>query len=714
MDDLLASLNDEQRRVVLHHQGPALVVAGAGSGKTRTVVHRIAYLIAERGVHPAEILAVTFTNKAAQEMRERLEAMIGRAARDLWVATFHAAALRILRVYGSRIGLPSGFPVYDDDDQLSLIKAILTDLGLEARPTAVRSWIDRVKSSMAGSDTTRWVEALPEWVAGLHRERFAEVFGAYQSRLKALGAVDFSDLLLRTIELFQSNPEALRRVQSRARFIHVDEYQDTNPAQYRLTRLLAGEAANLMVVGDPDQSIYAFRSADLRNILRFTEDYPSATVYRLETNYRSSAAILKVANAVIEKNEARLEKVLRPSKSEGEPVRLFAAYDHRDEAEFVASEAKSLLERYRPGEIAVLYRTNAQSRVLEEAFRRENVPAKVVGGVGFFSRKEIKDVLAYARAAVNPRDDVAIKRIINTPPRGLGAKSLEKIESRAKEDGVLFHAALRLAPKILAPRQAHAVRAFIELLDTLAEQAEKLGPRAFFELVLSESGYKQALALEAGGKERLENLEELLRAAGEWEEAQGGTVADFLDEISLTARAEEPGGPEGDAVSLMTLHNAKGLEFPVVFLVGVEEGLLPHRSSSTLEALEEERRLFYVGVTRAMERLYLSYARERETYGRREKTQKSRFIEEIPAGLLQPVHTASAPPPTPKPPRPAAAGDHAAFKGGERVRHPRFGVGVVVAARGEGARAEVTVHFDGVGLKKLLVKYAGLERLPGP
>jgi len=360
-----------------------------------------------------------------------------------------------------------------------------------------------------------------------------------------------------------------------------------------------------------------------------------------------------------------------------------------------------------------MYRTNAQSRALEEAFVARNMPYRLVGATRFYERREIKDVLAYARAALNPRDDVAMKRIINTPPRGLGAKSLEKIEAQAKENGLGFHAALRLATTILAPRQAQAVRGFIELLDTLAEQADKLGPRAFFELVLSESGYKQALALEASGKERLENLEELLRAAGEWEEAQGGTVAEFLDEISLTARAEEPGGPEGDAVSLMTLHNAKGLEFPVVFLVGVEEGLLPHRSSTTLEALEEERRLFYVGVTRAMERLYLSYARERETYGRREKTQKSRFIEEIPAGLLQPVHTASAPPPAPKSPRPTAS-SHATFKGGERVRHPRFGVGVVVAARGEGARAEVTVHFDGVGLKKLLVKYAGLERLPGP
>ena len=709
MDALLDPLNDEQRAVVLHDRGPALVVAGAGSGKTRTVVHRIAYLIAKRGVHPAEILAVTFTNKAAEEMRERLGRLVGRAASDLWVSTFHAAALRVLRVHGERIGLDPGFPVYDEDDQLQVIKEVLTGIGLEARPAAVRSWVDRVKSRAVGGDFKRALDELPDWVAGIGPEAFAEVFAGYQARMRALGALDFSDLLLWAIELFEAHPEVLARVRARARYIHVDEYQDTNPAQYRLTKLLAGEEANLVAVGDPDQSIYGFRSADLRNILRFAEDFPGAKIYKLETNYRSTEAILRVANAVIRHNVARLEKTLRPARPGGEPVLRFAAYDHRDEAAFVAREAKRWLASYRPREIAVLYRTNAQSRVLEEAFRREGVPYRVVGGTAFFARREVKDLLAYARAALQPGDDLALLRILNTPPRGIGAKSVERLKEVARSEGIPLFAALKRTEAVLPARQAEAVRGFLRLLEALGELALAVGPRAFFEEVLAATRYREYLLQEAGGEDRLENVEELLRAAGEWEEEKGGELAAFLDEVALTARAEEPGGGPEDAVNLMTLHNAKGLEFKVVFLVGVEEGLLPHRSSTGAEEVEEERRLFYVGITRAMERLYLTHAGERELYGRRERVEPSRFLREIPEAYLRPVSAyGEASPPPKAETRPDAP---KAFKGGERVRHPRFGLGTVVAARGEGARAEVTVHFEGVGLKKLLVKYAGLERV---
>ncbi len=708
MDPLLDPLNDEQRAVVLHDRGPALVVAGAGSGKTRTVVHRIAYLIAARGVHPAEILAVTFTNKAADEMRSRLLDLVGRRAGDLWVSTFHSAALRVLRVYGERIGLSPGFPVYDEDDQLQVVKDVLRSLGVEARPTAVRSAIDRVKSRLSGEAVEDAIAELPEWVAGVGPAVLLDVFRAYQARMEALGAVDFSDLLLKAIALFEAHPEVLGRVRQRARYIHVDEYQDINPAQYRLTRLLAGDEANLMVVGDPDQSIYAFRSADIRNILRFADDYPGARVYKLETNYRSTGRILAVANAVIRQNQARLEKVLRPSKGEGEPVRVYAAFDHRDEAAFVAREAKKLLAHYPPEAIAVLYRTNAQSRVLEEAFNRERVPARVVGGIGFFARREVKDLLAYARVALVPGDDLALLRVLNTPPRGIGSKSVERLLAYARERDLPLWGALKAASGLLPERQARSVKGFLELLGRLAELAGAAGPRAFFEEVLAATDYRTYLLADPGAEERLENVEELLRAAGEWEEEEGGDLAAFLDQVVLTARAEEPGGGDGPAVSLMTLHNAKGLEFPVVFLVGLEEGLLPHRSSVTPGELEEERRLFYVGVTRAMERLYLTHAGERETYGRREKSEPSRFLEEIPRALLVPV--GGEPTPAQVVARKTTGADPG-FRGGERVRHPRFGVGTVVAARGEGARAEVTVHFEGVGLKKLLVKYAGLERV---
>ncbi|TBH21334.1 ATP-dependent helicase [Thermus thermamylovorans] len=691
-DELLHSLNEAQRQAVLHFEGPALVVAGAGSGKTRTVVHRVAYLIAQRGVFPSEILAVTFTNKAAEEMRERLRRMV-RGAGELWVSTFHAAALRLLRVYGERVGLKPGFVVYDEDDQTALLKEVLKELGLAARPGPIKALLDRAKNRGEAPETL--LQDLPEYYGGLSRGRLLEVVRRYGEALRAQGALDFGDILLYALRLLEGDGEVLRRVRRRARFIHVDEYQDTSPVQYRLTKLLAGEEANLMAVGDPDQGIYSFRAADIKNILEFTRDFPGAKVYRLEENYRSTEAILRFANAVIARNALRLEKTLRAVRPGGEPVRLYRARDARDEARFVAEEIQRLGPPF--DRVAVLYRTNAQSRLLEQALASRGIGARVVGGVGFFERAEVKDLLAYARLALNPLDGVSLKRVLNTPPRGIGPATVEKLTRIAQERGLPLYEALRVGAEAL-PRP-EPLRHFLALMEELGDLA--FGPaEGFFRHLLEATDYPAYLkeAYPEDLEDRLENVEELLRAA---REAEG--LVEFLDKVALTARAEEP-AEAGGRVALMTLHNAKGLEFPVVFLVGVEEGLLPHRSSaSTLEGLEEERRLFYVGLTRAQERLYLSHAEEREVYGRSESARPSRFLEEVEEGLYQEYDPYRERPPRPAPPthKPKPG----AYRGGEKVVHPRFGPGTVVAASGD----EVTVHFEGVGLKRLSLRYADLR-----
>jgi len=739
-NDLLAPLNDEQRRAVEHFQGPALVLAGAGSGKTRTVVHRIAYLLQEHGVLPQQVLAVTFTNKAAGELRERVEELIGAPGRDLWVSTFHSACLRVLRADGEAVGLKRGFAIYDDGDQLDLLKDILGSVqGLaETNPRALRAVIDRAKSNLWGPEVFA-AEAQRAWgpvVSGVRLELIDEVFARYQARLRAANAVDFNDILGRTVELFETHPEVLEKFQQRAVFIHVDEYQDTNAAQYRLTSLLASTYDNLMVVGDPDQSIYAFRGADVRNILDFQSDHPGAEVYRLELNYRSVGSVLKVANAIIGHNQGRIEKSLKPVKGDGEQVRLYRAADHRAEAEFVARTVERLrAERDLPFEaFAVLYRTNSQSRALEEALRRAAIPARIVGGVGFYERREVKDVLAYARAALNPDDDVAWRRVINRPKRGIGATSEERLVAWAARRGEPFSAACRAAEEVLAGTPgAKRVTEFVELMGDLAAAADELPAANFLKFVYDASGYEAALKAEATheAEGRLENLAELLSAITEWQDEQGGSIADFLDEAALLGsnddRAVEAVNGErvDDAVTLMTLHNAKGLEFPVVFLVGMEEGLLPHRSSTaSLLDIEEERRLLYVGVTRAQEELYLVHCEARMTFGRTEPARPSRFLDDIPRALLAETDVfgqrfadpAAAgkfsrdvwrPPVAPAPAGASAAGG-LTLRGGERVRHPKFGFGKVVGVTGEGARAEVTVVFDGAGAKRLLVKFAGL------
>ncbi len=741
---LLEPLNEEQRAAVKHFQGPALVLAGAGSGKTRTVVHRIAYLMAEHGVYPQQILAVTFTNKAAGELKLRVAELIGEPARDLWVATFHAACLRVLRSYGERIGLQVGFGIYDDSDQLDVIKDVLQDVrGLQdANPRALRGVIDRAKSQLWTAEALlhEGAKAYGERVAGMPLDLVAEVYRRYQERLTRANAVDFNDILGRTVDLFEAHPDVLERVQQRAVFMHVDEYQDTNQAQYRLTNLLAETYRNLLVVGDPDQSIYAFRGADVRNILEFQRDYQDAAVYRLELNYRSVGSVLDVANAVILHNQARLEKNLRPVKGAGEKVRLYRAADHRAEADFVARTVERLqAERdLRLQDVAVLYRTNAQSRVLEEALRRAGLPARIVGGVGFYERREVKDVLSYARAALNGADDVSWRRVLNRPKRGIGKTSEERLAAWAARRGVPFSEALKHVDEALAGTPAvRRVRGFLELMADLAQEAEELPAANFLKAAIDQSGLTQALRDEGGfdAQNRLENLEELLNAVAEWQEDEGGSIAEFLDEASLLSSVDDRavqavnGEVDDDAVTLMTLHNAKGLEFPVVFLVGMEENLMPHRSSTgSLQEIEEERRLLYVGITRAQEQLVLVHCEARMTFGRTEIARPSRFLEDVPHELLRevdvfgqdlgdPRHLAKRLAGRWRPPASGISATRAgeapaegpAYRGGEKVRHPKFGLGTVVGISGEGARAEVTVVFDSAGAKRLLVKYANLS-----
>ncbi len=750
---LLAPLNNEQREAVKHHRGPALVLAGAGSGKTRTVVHRIAYLMSEHEVLPHQILAVTFTNKAAGELKERVASLIGDAARDLWVSTFHSACLRVLRTYGDRVELKPGFGIYDDSDQLDLLKDLLGEIkGMsEANPRTLRALIDRAKSNLWSPEilAERGEREWGRMVSGLPLPVIADVYRLYQTRLRQANAVDFNDILGRTVELFDDHPDVLDKVQQRAVFIHVDEYQDTNAAQYRLTRQLADAYENLMVVGDPDQSIYAFRGADVRNILDFKRDFQDAAVYRLELNYRSNGGILAVANAVIDQNQGRIEKTLKPVKPAGEKTKLYRAADHRAEGEFVARSIERLAAERGLGHesFAVLYRTNSQSRVLEEALRRASIPARIVGGVGFYERREVKDVLSYARAALNPADDVSWRRIMNRPKRGIGATSEQNLAAWATRNREPFSAAVRNAGTVLAGTPAvKRLVDFSQLMDDLALASEELPAAAFLSAVLDQSGYLDALRREGTheAEGRIDNLDELVNAVAEWQAEQQGSIADFLDEAALLASVDDRavkavnGEVADEAVTLMTLHNAKGLEFPVVFLVGMEENLLPHRNTtSSLKELEEERRLLYVGLTRAEDELFLVYCESRLTFGRLEPARPSRFLEDIPSELLLETDVFGRelavgggrghftrdvwrPPSVALPLRarsgssssaPAGGEGTAAsvqFRGGERVTHPKFGVGTVVGLSGEGARTEITVVFESAGAKRLLLKYAGL------
>lgn len=736
---LLEQLNDTQAQAADHFTGPALVLAGAGSGKTRTLIYRIAHLIQHYGVWPNQILAVTFTNKAAAEMRERASRLVPNAE-GLWISTFHSSGVRILRAYGEHIGLQRGFVIYDDDDQMDLLKEIIGSIpgiGPETSPRTIRSIIDKAKSNLwTAHDLARHPEP---YIHGIPCEAAAEAFERYEQRKKAQNAIDFGDLITETVRLFKEVPEVLEKVQNKAQFIHIDEYQDTNKAQYELTRLLASRDRNLLVVGDPDQSIYKFRGADIQNILDFQKDYHDAKIYMLEHNYRSSGSVLRMANKLIENNSERLEKTLKAVKEDGEKVIFHRSIDHRGEGEFVAQWLTRLHnEGYSFNDMAILYRTNAQSRSIEEALRRVQIPNKIIGGVGFYDRREIKDVLAYARLAINPADDVALRRIIGRPRRGIGDTALSKLIEWAQINNTSLLSACALSEeKNILSRGANKPVEFAELMHAMHEAADNYEPAQFLKLIIESSGYLDLLRKEGQeGQIRMENLDELINAAHEWSTDNEGTIQDFLDDAALLSsvddmrtKAENPDTPE-DAITMMTLHNAKGLEFPVVFIVGTEEGLLPSRGALVEgpSGIEEERRLFYVGITRAMERLFLVAAENRMQFGKTNASEDSRFLEELqgefetidPYGQVVEYRAKTWQQHRPTVPKikqdrftaikktsPISSG--MAYKGGEKVTHPKFGLGQVLAVAGVGDKQEVTVHFSSVGAKKLLVKFANLS-----
>jgi len=730
MNELLKGLNEPQRRAVTHGDGPLLILAGAGSGKTRTLIHRVAWLIGERGVAPWQILAVTFTNKAAGEMKERLERLLG--SEELpWVATFHATCVRILRQEIAALGYSRDFTIYDDQDQKRLLKDLLAERGVSEkvlRPNALAAAIDRAKNNglLPGQ--------LPG--GGYLEELVDELYALYQQRLQQANAVDFGDLLLLTVRLFSEFPDILEAWRRRFRYLLVDEFQDTNGVQYRLVDLLAREHGNLCVVGDDDQSIYAWRGAEIGNILGFERDDPGTETIRLEQNYRSSARILEAAGEVVAQNVGRKGKSLWTDNEQGEPLVLEALPDDLEEARYVAREIGRLnSEGVHLRDMAVFYRTNAQSRVLEEALVRERIPYAMFGGLKFFARMEIKDVLAYLRVLVNPADAVSARRIVNVPPRGIGKTTIGRIEPFVEEAGGFLPACrLALEQGGLGGAAARRVGDFVALMDDFSRRLERLPyPQLTAELI-EETGYGPALREEKTreARERLQNLEELLKGMEEHRGSEAG-LTDYLEQVALVTDLDSY-DRSLDRVTLMTLHAAKGLEFPVVFMTGMEEGLFPHsRSGEEGEDVEEERRLCYVGMTRAMQRLFLTHARRRRVFGSYQYNARSRFLDEIPPHLLeQPddgglrqtsghnlasVFSQLQPQAETAPvdPEPDVDDVHLVpeaeegLRIGLRVRHVKFGLGTVRRIEGQGDNQKVIVFFNTVGPKKLLLKFAGLE-----
>ncbi len=734
---MLADLNPKQEEAVLHTEGPLLVLAGAGSGKTRVITRRIAYLIGCCGVPPWNILAVTFTNKAADEMKRRVAALLGTAlshersgrVEGVWIGTFHSTCVRILRKHGGAVGLRSSFVIYDEGDQLSLMRDCLRTLDLSEQalnPRAVLARISRAKNELLSPE---------EYALGandLMEERTAKLYRIYQERLEGWQALDFDDLLMGTVRLFERHPEVLAAYQDLWRYILVDEYQDTNHAQYRLIHLLASRHGNLCVVGDDDQSIYKWRGADLNNILDFERDHPGCAVIRLEQNYRSTQRILMGAASVVAHNAGRKGKTLWTDNEAGDPIVLYRSLDETDEASFATGIIQGQVADGEAGydDCAIFYRTNAQSRTLEDSLRRALIPYVIVGGLRFYERKEVKDLLAYLRWIVNPADLVGFKRLVNAPGRGIGPATVAKLELLANQAGCTIWEACERAvrDKLLIPRQRAAMEGLLHLIE---EARAKSGLIPLPELVgelITVSGYAQELQREGTPEAlgRLENLKELVTAAQEFVERheEGGLQA-FLDSVALIADIDEYAGGRG-AATLMTLHMAKGLEFPTVIIVGMEEGIFPHAYAMTDEReLEEERRLCYVGMTRAKRRLFLTSARQRRLYGSKSFNLPSRFLEEIPPAVLEVrdawgAHAAI--------PSLAAAEDVPIYerstggfelqqgepfvdhlRPGARVRHPDWGIGVIRERIGRGEDLKVTVRFNGVGDKRLLVRYAQLE-----
>ncbi len=757
---LLEGLNPQQRAAVVHQGTPLLLVAGAGSGKTRVLTHRVAYLLAARNAAPGSILAITFTNKAAGEMKQRVAALVGPRAKAMWVSTFHSACVRLLRVEAKRLGLTSSFSIYDAADSQRLMALVCRDLDLDPKrypPRSFTAQVSNLKNELVDHET------FAGRTQGHVEQVLAEAYALYQRRLREANALDFDDLIMTTVNLLQAFPDVAEHYRRRFRHVLVDEYQDTNHAQYVLVRELVGGAATdaerrtvdgglvrpargpqvppaeLCVVGDADQSIYAFRGATIRNILQFEEDYPDATTILLEQNYRSTQTILNAANAVIARNTSRKPKNLWCDAGQGASIAAYVADNEHDEASFVANEIDRLSDEQlaRPGDVAVFYRTNAQSRVFEEVFVRVGLPYKVVGGVRFYERREVRDALAYLRVLANPADAVSLRRILNVPKRGIGDRAEACVEALASRERITFHQALLRADEApaIATRSLSCIQAFTRMLEELRTLVEAgNGPASILEAVLEQTGYLAELTSSADPQDesRVENLEELVAVAREFEETvPDGGLADFLERVALVADSDEipDADDSGGVATLMTLHTAKGLEFPVVFLTGMEDGVFPHlRSLGDAKELEEERRLAYVGITRAQQRLYVSRAVTRSAWGAPQWNPASRFLEELPAELVDwrrggpaggpggasvprttPAIAAAAARPSAKSPgnRPVPH-----LEPGDRVSHDTFGLGTVVSVQGAAEKAQAEIDFGGdYGRKRLLLRYAPVEKL---
>ncbi|MFF8725452.1 DNA helicase PcrA [Streptomyces sp. NPDC015171] len=761
---LLEGLNENQRAAVVHAGSPLLIVAGAGSGKTRVLTHRIAHLLAERHVHPGQILAITFTNKAAGEMKERVEQLVGPRANAMWVMTFHSACVRILRRESKKLGFTSSFSIYDAADSKRLMALVCRDLDLDPKrfpPKSFSAKISNLKNELIDEE-----DFAAQATDGFEKT-LAQAYALYQSRLREANALDFDDLIMTTVNLLRAFPDVAEHYRRRFRHVMVDEYQDTNHAQYALVRELVGTGgraaedlgvppgeqdlppAELCVVGDADQSIYAFRGATIRNILQFEEDYPNATTILLEQNYRSTQTILSAANAVIERNESRRPKNLWTNAGQGARITGYVADTEHDEAQFVADEIDRLTDAgdAKAGDVAVFYRTNAQSRVFEEIFIRVGLPYKVVGGVRFYERKEVRDVLAYLRVLANPEDSVPLRRILNVPKRGIGERAEAMIDALSQREKISFPQALKRVDEAygMAARSTNAVKRFNTLMEELRTIVESgAGPATVLEAVLERTGYLAELQASTDPQDetRIENLQELAAVALEFEQERGegeqGTLADFLEQVALVADSDQiPDEEDGDGViTLMTLHTAKGLEFPVVFLTGMEDGVFPHmRALGQTKELEEERRLAYVGITRARERLYLTRSAMRSAWGQPSYNPPSRFLEEIPATHVEWKRTGATSPVSSGPAsgiaaslsstrsRSSASGASGfatrrtaekpvvALAVGDRVTHDQFGLGTVVGVKGTGANAEATIDFGEAKPKRLLLRYAPVEKL---
>lgn len=728
MTDILDKLNPAQKEAVETISGPVLILAGPGSGKTRVITHRIAYLIKVCQVSPRHILAVTFTNKASREMQERLSQLASSAARDITMGTFHAICARILRTDGKAIGVEPGFVIYDQDDQISLVKRAMQELNLDPKqhsPSAVLNQISNAKCQTFG----------PKDYIKRGRSYFEEVVGRvyerYQERLKSSNALDFDDLLMRTVELFRAHKEVLERYQARYVHVMVDEFQDTNLVQYELVKMISAKYRNLCVVGDPDQSIYSWRSADLRNILNFEKDYPEAKTILLGQNYRSTKTILDAASAVISTNKQRKPKELWTENDQGAPVTLAETYNEQEEAQFVVNEIEKLVSRQEAKlrDVAVMYRTNAQSRALEEAFIRYGTPYKLVAGTRFYERKEVKDVIAYLRLIQNPADDISLMRVINVPQRGIGDRTVADLSMWAKPLGLSLYGALREISQqqtgdsqkaLFSPRTTKLLTDFFKMVEELKSKSQSLKLVDFFDRVLDRTGFREYIMVSPDGEDRWDNVMELRGVAKDYNELPPGeALSSLLEGVTLVSDVDSL-KESTDTVTLITLHQAKGLEFPIVFIVGMEEGILPHiRSFDDPAQMEEERRLCYVGITRAKNRVYLVRAFRRNMMGGSNVNAPSRFLKDIPAAL-----TVGSRPWKAEETRisqkayewatsPAICEDQSLpeLKAGDAVRHAQFGEGVIISAHPVRNDVEVIVAFKGVGVKKLLLSFARLEKV---